>query len=213
MNEKHRVGPILVGIACISGVLYSCGGKGPAEEPKETAKMTDLQGKSVVMIIASRQFRDEELLKPKAILEGAGATVTIASSSLNESKGMLGARAKPDTLLADVKVDDYDAIIFIGGSGASEHFDNTTAHQIAKDAAAAGKVLGAICIAPSTLARAGVLKDRKATCFSSRASDLKRCGANYTGAPVECDGKVITGEGPTAAEGFGQAIARALREE
>ena len=172
--------------------------------------MPDLSGKRVLMVIAREKFRDEELLEPKAILEGAGATVTIASSSLAEATGMLGATVKPDVLLADVSADDYHAVVFVGGSGASEYFDNPTAHTLARAAAQQGKVLAAICIAASTLANAGVLQGKRVTCWSSEADNLKAKGAQYTGNPVERDGFIITSEGPQAARQFGEALAEAL---
>jgi len=172
--------------------------------------MPELSGKRVLMVVARDKFRDEELLKPRAILEQAGAAVTIASSSLEEATGMLGARVKPDVLLTDVSADDYDALVFVGGSGASEYFDNPTAHALAQAAAQQGKVLAAMCIAASTLANAGVLQGRRATCWSSEAGNLKAKGAQYTAAPVERDGLIITGEGPEAAGQFGEALVEAL---
>lgn len=172
--------------------------------------MPELSGKRVVMVIARERFRDEELLEPSALLEEAGVMVTIASSSLEEATGMLGAHVKPDVLLTDVSADDYDAVVFVGGAGASGYFDDPTAHALARTADEQGKVLAAICIAPSTLANAGLLQGRRATCWSSEAANLKAKGAQYTGAPVERDGFIITGVGPQAAREFGQALVQAL---
>lgn len=171
-----------------------------------------LQGKSIVMIIAHRDFRDEEYKEPRRIFEAKGATVRVASSSLEVAKGMLGAEVKPDLLLKDIVVGDYDAIVFVGGSGAQEYWNDPVAHAIAQEAVAQGKVLAAICIAPATLAKAGVLQGKKATVFSSEAGTLKACGANYTGASVERDGLIITANGPQAATKFAEEIAKALGE-
>ena len=44
--------------------------------------MQSVKGKKAVMIIAQNNFRDEELLKPKEVLEKNGVIVTVASSSL-----------------------------------------------------------------------------------------------------------------------------------
>jgi len=78
------------------------------------------QSKKILMIIASQNFRDEELLTPKKIFEKNDFKVEIASSSLNIATGMLGARIKPEILINDVKVKDYEAVIFVGGVGATE---------------------------------------------------------------------------------------------
>ena len=174
--------------------------------------MQSVKGKKAVMIIAQNNFRDEELLKPKEVLEKNGVTVTVASSSLKESTGMLGAKVKPNILFTNINVADYDAVVFVGGSGASEYWDNPTAHKIANEANNAKKIVGAICIAPVTLAKAGLLKDKKATTFSSTINDIKSAGAKYTGADVERDGNIITASGPAAAQKFGETLVKALSE-
>lgn len=167
---------------------------------------------NAVMIIAKKDFRDEELLQPKEILEKEGIEVTIASSSLSKSRGMLGTIVKPDITLDEVEVDDYDIIIFVGGMGASQYFYDPKAHKIAQEAANKGKVLGAICIAPVILANAGVLKGKNATVWSSECGSLEAQGAHYTGKPVEIDGMVVTANGPKAAEEFGGAIVTCFKK-
>ncbi|GAG91518.1 unnamed protein product, partial [marine sediment metagenome] len=151
--------------------------------------MAKLKEKKALMIIAERNFRDEELLEPKKILEDREIKVTIASTSLQDSRGMLGATVKPDILLSSVKVQGYDVIIFVGGSGASQYWNDPLAHSIAQKAVQKGKILCAICIAPVTLANAGVLSGKEATVFSSEISKLEAKGATYTGKPVQVEGK------------------------
>jgi protease I len=185
----------------------ACGRPTPTPETVQT-----LQGKNILMIIAHRDFRDEEYKEPRQLFEAKGAAITVASSSLEIAKGALGAQVKPDLLLQDVAVGDYDAIVFVGGPGAQEYWDDPVAHAIAQEAVAQDKVLAAICIAPATLAKAGVLKGKKATVFSSEAEALEACGANYTGVSVECDGLIITANGPQAAAEFTEKIAKALGE-
>jgi len=169
------------------------------------------QGGRILMIIAPEGFRDEELQIPKRAFERAGYEVVIASSTLGTARGMLGAKVKPQILLKDVKVKDYDAVVFVGGVGAQYYFNHREALRIAQEAASQGKVLGAICLAPGILARAGVLKGKRATVWRSEAKTLKEKGAIYTGQQVEVDGKVITGNGPTAAPLFASKILEALK--
>ena len=187
--------------------IFSCKEQGEQEVNSSTLP---LEGKNVVMVIASHNFRDEELLEPQALLRSRGAKVVVACSKTGTITGMKGAKVNPDILLDQVNVADYDAVIFVGGSGASEYWDNPKAHSIAQETVRSGKVLGAICIAPVTLARAGILKGKKATVFSSGKAELEAGGAIYTGTDVEIDGRIITGSGPAAAEKFGEAIAQAL---
>ncbi|MEM3433363.1 MAG: DJ-1/PfpI family protein [Candidatus Hadarchaeum sp.] len=188
----------------IAGLLTGC------RKREAEAVLPRVDGKKVVMIVAARNFRDEEFQRPKEILESQGAKVTIASSTLDLATGMLGARVKPDVLVKDIKVEDYDAIVFVGGVGAAEYWEDPVAHRIAREAVEKGKILCAICIAPVTLANAGVLSGKKATVFGAEAEKLKAKGAKYTGAKVEQDGNIITASGPEAAKEFGEAIVRAL---
>lgn len=169
-------------------------------------------GKKILAIIASSDFRDEELLVPKGIFEEEGFKVVIASSSLETSSGTLGAEVKPDILIKDVKIDDYDVVIFVGGSGASEYWDSPIAHNIAKGALEKNKILAAICIAPVTLANAGILTGKKATVWASEVNRLISKGAFYTGSAVEVDGNIVTANGPTAASEFAEAIVKKLKK-
>jgi protease I len=169
-----------------------------------------LKMKNAVMIVAQENFRDEELLQPKEILEKNGIEVKIASTTLEEIKGMLGAKVRPDILLSNLDYRKFDAVIFIGGNGASQYWDDPLAHELARLALNNNKVVAAICIAPVTLGRAGLLKGRRATVWNSEAKQLQALGANYTARPVEKDANIITAAGPFAAREFGEEISRAL---
>ncbi len=172
--------------------------------------MVDLSDKRVLIVIASRNFRDEEYQKPRSILTKKGAHVTVASSVTATATGMFGLKVKPDVLLQEVIPDDFDAVIFIGGSGASEFWGDPTAHSIVQQAVEKNKILGAICVAPVTLANAGALAGKRVTVWPSEAGKVGSCGAYYTGNSVEQDGNIITANGPEAAEQFGEMIARTL---
>ena len=165
--------------------------------------------KRVLMIIAPENFRDEELLHTKEELERAKASVTIASTKTTSARGMLGATVKPDIKLEQVRVDDYDAVIFVGGSGSVVYFNDSRALSIAREAFDKGKKTCAICYAPVILANAGVLKGRRAT-VCDYVEMLEAGGATYTGRPVEVDGNIVTANGPKAARDFGRIVAKEL---
>jgi len=166
--------------------------------------------KRAVLIVASENFRDEELFETKRVLDAAAVQTVIASTKTGFIRGMLGNIAETGILVNQLRVDDYDAIVFIGGSGAAEYFENPVALNIAREAASKGKILAAICIAPTVLANAGVLTGVRATSFLSEREKLVQGGALYTGAPVERDRFIITGSGPAASVQFGRAVADAL---
>ena len=207
---------LVIGALVLMGALFvGCKEKKEAVQiPKAEAAKEEkaLAGKKVVMIIAPQNFRDEELLEPKAILTEKGAEVKVACASLEIAGGMLGAEVKPDMLISDIKPDQWDAIILIGGSGASKYWDDSSVHSLLNEAVKQDKIVGAICIAPVTLANAGILSDKKATVYSSETKKLADKGAECTGKDVERDGNIITASGPPAAREFGNAIAQALME-
>ena len=156
------------------------------------------------MVIAHDGFRDEEFLEPKRIFENSDFKVTVASSRLSDAVGKLGTRVKPDILVNDIDVEDYDAIVLVGGPGAQEYYKDKVVHNVLNIANQLNKVISAICVAPNILANAGLLKGVKATCWDS--DNLIKKGAKYTGRSVESSGRIITGKDPFAAGEFAKAI-------
>ena len=72
------------------------------------------------------------------------------------------------------------------------------------------KLVSAICVAPAILANAGILKDKKVTGWSGVKEVLEANGAIYTGRPVQVDGNIITADGPSSAQEFGETIAQSV---
>ena len=165
---------------------------------------------TALMVIAPSTFRDEEYAEPKAVLEARGASVVTASTVPGDAIGKLGMHATAELSVADAAEKPWDAVVFVGGAGASVFFDDKDAHALAAHQLERGEVLAAICIAPSTLAHAGLLDGVRATAFADREEDLKAHGARWTGERVTVDGHIITGNGPEAATSFGEAVADAL---
>ena len=123
---------------------------------------------------------------------------------------MLGGTSEATVVIENIVVGDYDVVIFVGGAGAREFFDNQAALKIAGEAVQKKKLLAAICIAPTILAKANVLDGVRATCAPSQEIKLKEAGAKYTGALVEQDGLIITGNGPESVKRFSKAIVNAM---
>jgi len=206
LSKKNKIIFFMVLLSFLLLILYNL-------EGGESIAMSKLQGKKILMIIASQNFRDEELFKPRELFIKEGMEVILASSSLETSRGMLGGTSKPDILISEVKVEEFDVIIFVGGMGSSEYWDDPVAREIVKKAVSLDKLICAICIAPVTLANAGILDEKKATVFRSEVKAIKKKGAIYTGKAVEVDGNIITAEGPQAATEFGQTIIDALSKK
>lgn len=173
---------------------------------------TTPSGRRVLMVVPPSGFQDEELFATKRSLELAGVQVSLASARMGPMAGMLGGTAQADMLLNQAKAEDYDAVIFIGGTGALDYQNNPTVQNLARQASSRGKILAAIGTAPSILASAGVMRGVRCTAYLSEQNRLTRAGAIYTGNPAEKDAHIITATGPLAASLFTQAILEGLAE-
>lgn len=176
-----------------------------------------LENKKIAMLIAFRDFRDAEYFAPKRVLERAGAEIKTASNKMGLALGAEGGDVRVDFLIKDLNPAEFDAIVFVGGSGCLGALDNEDSYRLAKEAVSQNKVLAAICVSSVILAKADVLKGKRATVWSSEADKqpikiLIENGAIYIPRPVITDGKIITAEGPTVAEEFGEAIVKVLTE-
>ena len=169
----------------------------------------------IAMIIAHRDFRDEEYFIPKRILMSKNFEIVTVSSFNEKAVGMHGGEAKIDMIIDNLIIDDFDAVLFIGGAGVADNINNSEFHRVAKEAVEKGKILGAICVAPMILAKAGVLNGKKATVWSSPMNKnpikvLKENKAIYEDETVVTDGKIITANGPLSADQFGQTVVEVL---
>lgn len=171
--------------------------------------------KKICLVVAFRGFKDEEYFTPKAILEQAGFEVVTASDKKGVAIGADGGETESEIELKDLHPDQFDAILFIGGPGALDHLDNEESYRVIRETVDKNKLLGAICISPSILAKAKALVGKKATVWTSPLNKspvriLEENGAIYQNENVVVDGKVITANGPQAAQEFGQKIKEIL---
>ncbi len=157
-------------------------------------------------------------------LRDAGFIVELASSEKGMCTGKFGSTEEAVLGFEDIDLGNVDRLAFIGGPGAETLAADARAQHLARSVVMSGKPLGAICIAPTILAKGGVLKGKKATVWDpslrSRQAPvpgdpidlLERCGAEFVDAPVVTDGLIVTGNGPDAAEEFGRVFAAVKSE-
>jgi protease I len=217
---KKIIIPIL--IIAILGIICFLVFKGQPKKEEVLSsivetKMPKVERKKAVMIIAFREFRDAEYFVPKEILERAGIEVKTASNKMGIAIGADGGDTQVDLLVSQINPADFDAIIFVGGPGCLEALDNEDSYRVARETVSQDKILASICISPVILAKAGVLKGKKATVWTdftkSQAKILEKEGAIFEEKPVVVDGKIITANGPGSAEEFGKKIIEVLTKE
>lgn len=166
--------------------------------------------KSALIVIAQKGYQDVELQGTRDGLTAAGFKIVLASTKKGECVGKYDGRETAEIALKDVDVTKYDRVAFIGGPGMMQAWQDAEMKRIARNAAEAGMVVGAICIAPKILAAAEVLAGKKATVANGDGDQdgfLALYDCEYTGEPVTVDGKIVTANGPDAAEEFGKVLA------
>lgn len=209
-------GEILILILLVT--VNSCIRQTPKLAESENIQYPKTQGGEkmrLLFIIAQKDFRDEELQIPKEIVQNAGHEVHIASITTQKATGKLGMEITPDLAVKDANLGDFDMVIVIGGPGAPGLANYPEVINLLKEANEKNMFIGAICIAPTILAKAGILNGKNATVWSSPLDKsaikiLEENGAKYIGKPVVVDGKLITANGPAAARDFGIGILRLL---
>ena len=135
--------------------------------------------------------------------------IEVVSAAIGTELTVHGSRGV--TLLADalwdsLDIDSFDAITLPGGGKGTENLATDrrvieTVRAFAKE----GKFVTAICAAPTVLALAGILEDRRATCYPSCAEML---GESYDEMPVIADDNIITSQGPGTAMLFALVLLR-----
>ena len=167
--------------------------------------------KRALVIVAQDGYQDTELEGVVSGLEEADFTPAICSKEAGECKGKLGGKKHALIAMKDVDITDYNRVVFIGGPGMAAYASDGDALNLAVSAVKEGIPVGAICIAPTILAKAKILEGKNATVWHSDESVaiLKQNGAYYTGDDVTVDGKIVTANGPDAAIEFGKTIASA----
>jgi len=176
-----------------------------------------MSGKKALVVIAPEDFQDHEFAMTCKGLEEKGIEIEIASTKNGVCTGKFGTSVNAKSI-DEYNLSEFDAIVFIGGPGVPLVRSDDRMVQAAKTFYENGKVVAAICWAPTILAKAGVLKDRNATVWvgydpeyaKSTVDVLRDYGANPELRPVVVDGKIVTGNGPSAAESFGKTLAQVI---
>lgn len=163
----------------------------------------------VLMVIAAKDFRDEEYFDTKTEIISFGHKVTTASTQMHAT-GSKGGETNVDVLLQDCSAKDFDAVVFVGGAGSYNYFEDKTALSLARSFYAEGKITAAICAAPAILAHAGLLENKNFTSFSGVTELIESKGGHYIDASVVEDGLLVTSQGPQTARYFGQTLGKLL---
>ncbi|MDH5710175.1 MAG: DJ-1/PfpI family protein [Gammaproteobacteria bacterium] len=144
------------------------------------------------------------------LLVRAGIEVTTAGLDNQPVTASRGTRIIPDTNIDTVKNNLFDLVVLPGGLPGANHLrDDPRIQAILKHHAASNKWLAAICAAPRALAAAGLLDNKKVTCYPGSLSDYPELNIQTTA--IEIDGNIITSRGPGTAMDFALTLIEQLK--
>lgn len=166
----------------------------------------------MILVPLAEGFEEIEAVTVIDVLRRAGLPVKSAALASNPVKGAHGISVEADILLCNIDASQVKHIVIPGGMPGAENLrQDSRILDIAKAVAAKSGIAAAICAGPVVLAEAGLLENKKVTCYPGFEGRLKK--AVCTGAAVQADGKIITGKGPGAAMEFALAVVKACEDE
>ena len=105
-----------------------------------------------------------------------------------------GYSATSDLLISEVVVDDYFAVLLIGGRAPEYLRNNPHVIEIVQEFNAKGKWIYSICHGIQILVTAGLCKDRKVTCYEHCRFEAESDGATWIDEEAVIDGNIISGQ-------------------
>ena len=171
-----------------------------------------LTGRRVV-VLAEDLYEDLELWYPVLRLREEGAEVVIAGTGAAAYKGKNGYPVAADTSVDKVSAGDFDAVVIPGGYAPDRLRRYPAVLSLVRDMFQQGRIVAAICHAAWVPISAGIMRGRRATCFSAIKDDVVNAGAQYEDAEVVRDGNLITSRQPSDLGAFCREIIGALTQE
>ncbi len=176
--------------------------------------MGNLNGKQIAIIVGQKNYNAEEYDYLIETFENEGAVVCTASNSLQKALARLEGYTTPDCKISDINVDEFDAIVIIGGYGSRVYlWDDKTTHEIIRQFARHGKLIAAISTAPIALANAGILDNKKVTIYPDYDSTviLEDLGVKYVHDNLVVDDNIITASHSKYVSKFAEALMDKLK--
>lgn len=156
-----------------------------------------------IAVMLADGFEEVEGLTTVDLCRRAGIEVTMVS--INGTTNIMGSHKigiKAEMIFEDVDFNDIDMIILPGGMPGTLNLGNHEGLAEKLLEFSKTKKVGAICAAPSVLAKLGILNGKTACCYPGFESDV----AKFTANKVEVCDNVITSRGVGTAIEFALAI-------
>ncbi len=157
---------------------------------------------SKAAIFLATGFEEIEAVSIIDVLRRGGMELDIVSvSGMEYVEGAHGIVVKSDLLFFSIDFSEYDLFLLPGGMPGTA---NLSKHEglchLLKDVYEEGKLIGAICAAPTVLSEVGILEGKMATCYPGFEKEC--ANVNFLDQDVVKDGNIITGRGAGVAMKF-----------
>ena len=161
---------------------------------------------SKILIFFAEGFEEIEGLTVVDLCRRAGLDIkTVSITDSNTVVSSHNIELKTDMLISEVDFESADMLVLPGGIPGTP---NLAACDVLiknlKSFNEQGKMLAAICAAPSVLGQLGILKEKEATCYPGFEEELM--GAKFVNVKAVKSGNVITSCGMGGSIDFGLAI-------
>jgi len=180
--------------------------------------------KNVLMLLAN----SVEPLEMAAFTDVLGWADLLGDEKINlviaglreEITTTFGLVIRPNRLLGDLNLADFDALALPGGFEPDGFYEEALSEPYLatiRHIADAGKIVASVCVSSLCVGRAGVLHDRRATIYHQpggrRKQQLVETGARFIDRPVVRDGNIITSSGPGTASEVAFLLVQMLTNE
>ncbi len=164
----------------------------------------------MIYVFLADGFEEIEALATVDILRRANIETVTVGVGTKTPTGTHNIKVEADILEADATEKDLDGVVLPGGlPGAWNLKKSRVVEALTKYCTENGKLVSAICAAPSVLGDWGMLVGKKAICYPGFEDRLK--GAEVTYAAAVTDGTTVTGKGAGTAIDFALAIVAVLK--
>ncbi len=169
-----------------------------------------MAAKNILMLVGD-YVEDYEVMVPFQALQAVGHTVHAVCpdkkagdkvrTAVHDFEGDQTYSEKPghnftlNATFAEVRAEDYDALVIPGGRAPEYIRLNEKVLEIVRHFAAANKPIAAICHGAQVLAAAGVLEGRSCSAYPAVGPDVNRAGGRYVDIPADkahVDGNLVT---------------------
>jgi len=164
-----------------------------------------------IAVLVEDNYQVLEVWYPYLRLREEGMQTVFVGTGKKHYKSKEGYLVEEELAIKDLKAADFDGVIIPGGYAPDILRRYEEINDFVKSMDKEKKLVAAICHAGWVLVSAGILKNRKATCFSAIKDDVVNAGAEYFDKEVVVDVNLITSRNPYDLPVFCREIIRFLK--